>query len=95
VIWSELIEDTPSELGKRLAIFGVSGVAGNMFLGILWVFGPVSSSLSRQAALYKNLNGAAGLAGWQWLFIVRYVPLHYSADFIVDSSRSHGDFWDC
>ncbi|KPM39378.1 hypothetical protein AK830_g7213 [Neonectria ditissima] len=49
---------TPRELGKRLAIFGVSGVAGNMFLGIV------------QAALYKNLNGARGLAGWQWLFIV-------------------------
>ncbi|KAL4887021.1 major facilitator superfamily domain-containing protein [Aspergillus karnatakaensis] len=49
---------TPAELGKRLAIFGVSGVAGSMFLGIL------------QAALYKNLNGAAGLEGWQWLFIV-------------------------
>lgn len=49
---------TPKELGKRLAIFGVSGVAGNMFLGIL------------QAALYKNLNGHLGLAGWQWLFIV-------------------------
>ncbi|KAH8201355.1 hypothetical protein TruAng_004438 [Truncatella angustata] len=49
---------TPRELGKRLAIFGVSGVAGNMFLGIL------------QAALYKNLNGVHGLEGWQWLFIV-------------------------
>lgn len=49
---------TPRELGKRLAIFGVSGVAGNMFLGIL------------QASLYKNLNGAHGLAGWQWLFII-------------------------
>ncbi|KAM0421068.1 hypothetical protein ACHAPT_011139 [Fusarium lateritium] len=48
----------PEELGKRLAIFGVSGVAGNMFLGIV------------QAALYKNLNGNLGLAGWQWLFIV-------------------------
>ena len=49
---------TPREIGKRLAIFGVSGVAGNMFLGIL------------QAALYRNLNGAQGLEGWQWLFIV-------------------------
>lgn len=29
-----------------------------MFLGIL------------QAALYKNMNGVAGLEGWQWLFIV-------------------------
>ncbi|KAL5343790.1 major facilitator superfamily domain-containing protein [Aspergillus crustosus] len=37
------------ELGKRLAIFGVSGVVGSMFLGIL------------QAALYKNLNGAGAL----------------------------------
>ncbi|KAI9043952.1 MFS general substrate transporter [Aspergillus affinis] len=49
---------TPPELGMRLAIFGVSGQAGSMFLGIL------------QAALYKNLNGVAGLQGWQWLFIV-------------------------
>lgn len=29
-----------------------------MFLGVL------------QAALYKNMNGVAGLEGWQWLFIV-------------------------
>ncbi|PGH19864.1 hypothetical protein AJ80_03781 [Polytolypa hystricis UAMH7299] len=49
---------TPTELAKRLAIFGVSGQAGNMFLGIL------------QAALYKNLNGVNNLEGWQWLFIV-------------------------
>lgn len=49
---------TPAELGKRLAIFGVSGVAGNMFLGIL------------QASLYRNLNGVHGLEGWQWLFII-------------------------
>ncbi|KAF7594457.1 hypothetical protein BBP40_009279 [Aspergillus hancockii] len=49
---------TPRELGTRLAIFGVSGTAGNMFLGIL------------QAALYKNLDGTGGLHGWQWLFIV-------------------------
>lgn len=49
---------TPKELATRLAIFGVSGVVGNMFLGIL------------QAALYKNLNGVSGLEGWQWLFIV-------------------------
>jgi len=48
----------PEELGKRLAFFGISGVAGNMFLGIL------------QAALYNNLNGVLGKPGWQWLFIV-------------------------
>ncbi|KAL4780282.1 major facilitator superfamily domain-containing protein [Aspergillus varians] len=49
---------TPAELGKRLAIFGISDVAGRMFLGIL------------QAALYRNLNGAGGIEGWQWLFII-------------------------
>ncbi|TDZ21654.1 Pantothenate transporter liz1 [Colletotrichum orbiculare MAFF 240422] len=49
---------TPPELGKRLAIFGVSAQAGSMFLGIL------------QAALYRNLDGARNLAGWQWLFVV-------------------------
>lgn len=49
---------TPRELGKRLAIFGVSSSAGSMFLGVL------------QAALYQNLNGVHGLQGWQWLFIV-------------------------
>ncbi|KAL4932777.1 major facilitator superfamily domain-containing protein [Aspergillus undulatus] len=46
--WPGLV-NTPAELGKRLAICGVSGVAGSMFLSIL------------QAALYKNLNGAGGL----------------------------------
>lgn len=49
---------TPKELGKRLAIFGVSGVTGKMFLGLF------------QANLYRNFNGVHGIAGWQWLFIL-------------------------
>lgn len=49
---------TPKELAIRLAFFNVSDVAGAMFLGAL------------QAALYKNMNGVHGIAGWQWLFIV-------------------------
>lgn len=49
---------TPKELAFRIACFNVSDVAGAMFLGAL------------QAALYRNLNGAHGIAGWQWLFIV-------------------------
>lgn len=49
---------TPNELAVRLAIFGVSDVAGAMFLGII------------QAELYRNMNGTLGLAGWQWLFII-------------------------
>lgn len=49
VLLTGCVSDTERELATRLAIFGVSGVAGNMFLGIL------------QAALYKNLDGAHGL----------------------------------
>lgn len=49
---------TPKELALRLAFFNVSDVAGAMFLGVL------------QGALYRNMNGVHGMAGWQWLFIV-------------------------
>ncbi|KAM0326771.1 hypothetical protein ACHAQA_006645 [Verticillium albo-atrum] len=49
---------TPRELAVRLACFTVSDVAGAMFLGAL------------QAALYRNMNGVHGLAGWQWLFVI-------------------------
>ncbi|KAH6898105.1 major facilitator superfamily domain-containing protein [Thelonectria olida] len=49
---------TPAELAVRVAAFTISDVAGAMFLGAL------------QAALYKNMNGIHGIAGWQWLFII-------------------------
>ncbi|CAM1505016.1 Fc.00g106530.m01.CDS01 [Cosmosporella sp. VM-42] len=49
---------TPKELAIRIAFFTVSDVAGAMFLGAL------------QAALYRNMNGVHGIAGWQWLFII-------------------------
>lgn len=48
----------PSELGKRACIFHASSALAAMFSGYL------------QAAVYKGLNGTAGLAGWQWLFIM-------------------------
>ncbi|KFY48030.1 hypothetical protein V495_01671 [Pseudogymnoascus sp. VKM F-4514 (FW-929)] len=48
----------PSELGKRACIFHASSAAAGMFSGYL------------QAAVYKGLNGTAGKAGWQWLFIM-------------------------
>lgn len=48
---------TPQELAKRSAIFQASSSAANMFSGYL------------QAALYSGMNGRAGLAAWQWLFI--------------------------
>ncbi|KEZ45043.1 putative pantothenate protein [Scedosporium apiospermum] len=48
---------TPSELGKRACIFQASSSAAQMFSGYL------------QAALYKGMDGRAGLRAWQWLFI--------------------------
>jgi MFS transporter, ACS family, pantothenate transporter len=48
----------PSELAKRASIFHASSAAAGMLSGYL------------QAAVYKGLNGIAGKAGWQWLFIM-------------------------
>ncbi|KAK4700461.1 MFS transporter, ACS family, pantothenate transporter, partial [Phenoliferia sp. Uapishka_3] len=47
-----------SELGKRGAIFSSAAQVATIFSGVL------------QASIYKNLNGHAGLAGFQWLFII-------------------------
>ncbi|WWC67194.1 uncharacterized protein I206_101101 [Kwoniella pini CBS 10737] len=49
---------TPAEIGLRLAVFQSFTYLGGIFAGAL------------QAALYTNLNGHSGLAGWQWLFVV-------------------------
>ncbi|GKT44638.1 vitamin H transporter 1 [Colletotrichum spaethianum] len=49
---------TPAELAVRVACFTVCDVAGAMFLGAL------------QAALFRDMNGVHGYAGWQWLFII-------------------------
>ncbi|OBT43997.1 hypothetical protein VE00_05695 [Pseudogymnoascus sp. WSF 3629] len=48
----------PSELGKRAGIIYAVGSAAGMFSGYI------------QIAVYKNLNGTLGKAGWQWLFIM-------------------------
>ncbi|WVQ82936.1 hypothetical protein IAT38_005072 [Cryptococcus sp. DSM 104549] len=49
---------TPTELGKRLAIWGIAAPAGQAFAGFA------------QAAIHKGLNGVGGLAGWRWLYII-------------------------
>lgn len=46
------------ELGKRSGIFTASGLAGTMFGGFI------------QTGIHSSLDGAAGLSGWRWLFIV-------------------------
>ncbi|WRT63346.1 uncharacterized protein IL334_000251 [Kwoniella shivajii] len=49
---------TPAEIGLRFAIYQTATYLGGIFAGAL------------QSALYTNLNGHSGLAGWQWLFVV-------------------------
>lgn len=49
---------TKTELAKRVALFHMTAPLGTAFGGYL------------QAAVYKNLDGAHGLAGWRWLYII-------------------------
>ncbi|KAJ5279139.1 hypothetical protein N7478_004511 [Penicillium angulare] len=49
---------TKTELAKRVALFHMTAPLGTAFSGYL------------QAAVYKNLDGAHGLAGWRWLYII-------------------------
>ena len=51
----------PHEIGKRTAIFTSSGLAGTLFSGIM------------QGAIYRNLDGASGFAGWRWLFVIDFL----------------------
>jgi len=48
----------PGELGKRAVLFHCMGAVGSMLSSIL------------AAATYTGLNGARGLEGWRWLFII-------------------------
>ncbi|KAK7202938.1 major facilitator superfamily domain-containing protein [Myxozyma melibiosi] len=48
----------PDEIAKRVVIWDMTWSMAAMFSGYL------------QAAVYTNLNGVGGYAGWQWLFIV-------------------------
>ncbi|KAK3356667.1 pantothenate transporter liz1 [Lasiosphaeria hispida] len=49
---------TSKELAKRATLFQLSAPIGACFSGYL------------QAAVYSNLDGVNGLAGWRWLYIV-------------------------
>lgn len=57
---------------------------GSMFSGYL------------QAAIYRNLDGVAGRAGWRWLFIVQGIGelrtsknSHYNAWLTLNSMFAH------
>ncbi|CAK7202128.1 hypothetical protein SEUCBS139899_004848 [Sporothrix eucalyptigena] len=47
-----------NELGRRIGILNACTAIGPMFAGYL------------QAAAYDNLDGARGMSGWRWLFVI-------------------------
>lgn len=53
---------TRAELTRRVAWFYAGNALANMFGGLLG------------AAILGDLNGALGLAGWRWLFIIVWFP---------------------
>ena len=62
---------TRAELTRRISWFYSGNALANMFGGVLG------------ASILGNLNGARGIAGWRWLFIVVCLPFfsgHCSAD---------------
>lgn len=54
---------TEGELGKRSGLFTASGLAGGIFGGLL------------QAAIYRSMNGLAGLAGWRCKTLISVLTL--------------------
>ncbi|KAF6826323.1 pantothenate transporter liz1 [Colletotrichum musicola] len=65
---------TKTELAKRVAIFHMTAPLGSAFGGYL------------QAAVYTSLDGAHGLAGWRWLYVVcgcMTVPVGIATFFVL------------
>ncbi|KAK9458946.1 major facilitator superfamily domain-containing protein [Lipomyces oligophaga] len=48
----------PHELGKRMELYDMAWAIASMFSGYI------------QVGVYEHMNGLAGFAGWQWLFII-------------------------
>lgn len=49
---------TPTELAKRIGFYHSAQAMGGLLAGAL------------QSAIFKTLDGRAGLAGWRWAFII-------------------------
>ena len=64
----------PSELGKRSAIFAASAQMGSLFSGLM------------QGAIHSNMDGAKGLAGWRWLFIIEGAGSCFLCSSLLSSS---------
>lgn len=74
----------PTELAKRVAIFHMTAPLGTAFSGYL------------QAAVYQNLDGAHGLAGWRWLYVVcgcMTVPVGFATAFFLPDTPYTTHAW--
>ncbi|KAL7413815.1 putative transporter [Mrakia frigida] len=76
---------TPAELATRLAIFGSSYPAAQIFVGFM------------QVALHEGMEGHLGIPGWKWLFIFNAMMTIIIAGFgfflIPDSPGVTRVFW--
>ncbi|TGO54808.1 hypothetical protein BOTNAR_0258g00010 [Botryotinia narcissicola] len=75
---------TKTELAKRIAIFHMTAPLGTAFSGYL------------QAAVYTNLNGRHGLAGWRWLYIVcgiMTLPVGFATIFLLPDTPHTTSAW--
>lgn len=75
---------TKTELAKRTALFHMTAPLGSAFGGYL------------QAAVYSNLDGHSGLAGWRWLYIVcgcMTVPVGFATLFLLPDTPHTTRAW--
>ncbi|OCF61454.1 hypothetical protein L486_01102 [Kwoniella mangroviensis CBS 10435] len=75
---------TRPELAKRIGLWFMAGPAGSAFSGFL------------QAAIYRNLNGVLGRAGWSWLYIIcgaMTVPCGFLLLFLVPDFPENTKVW--
>ncbi|CAK4031078.1 pantothenate transporter liz1 [Lecanosticta acicola] len=75
---------TKTELAKRIAIFHMTAPIGSAFGGYL------------QAAVYENLDGHHGLAGWRWLYIIcgcMTVPVGFATWFALPDTPYKTKAW--
>ncbi|SPO07533.1 related to transporter protein [Cephalotrichum gorgonifer] len=75
---------TKTEMAKRTALFMMTAPIGTAFSGFM------------QAAVFTNLDGVNGLAGWRWLYIIcgiMTVPVGISTFFFLPDSPFSDKVW--
>ncbi|KIH88853.1 MFS transporter, ACS family, pantothenate transporter [Sporothrix brasiliensis 5110] len=75
---------TKTETAKRIALFHMTAPLGTAFGGYM------------QAAVYNNLDGVHGLAGWRWLYIVcgsMTVPVGIATFFLLPDTPFRTQAW--